>query len=216
MQSLGLPEEVLEAVRAKVAIQKAPKKVSREKQLSLIRAKIDVVAQQITRLNKTVLLHQEKLRENEEALSIKQAEHAQLEGEFRDLTDKGFTPTLSPVPTPAQSDHGGEEREAGCEDDAPDVAMEHTDDVGPAGDAARLVAGTVKKRRCIGTADVLQEVVEREIESISVEEAMRFQAVFARRAQQAKDEKEGTLAILRLQEEAEAYERDSVLLPSQG
>ena len=95
-------------------------------------------------------------------------------------------------------------------------AMEHTDDVGPVGDAARLVAGTVKKRRCIGAADVLQDVVEREIESISVEEAMRFQAVFARRAQQAKDEKEGTFALLRLQEEAEAYERDSVLLPSQG
>ena len=216
LQSLGLPEEVLEAVRAKVAIPKAPKKVSREKQLSLIRAKIDVVAQQISRLNKTVLLHQEKLRENEEALSIKQAEHAQLEGEFRDLTDKGFTPTPSPAPTPAQSDHGGEEREACCEEDAPDVPMEHTDDVGPAGDAARLVAGTVKKRLCLGAADVLQEVVEREIESISVEDAMLFQAVFARRAQQAKDEKEGTLAILRLQEETEAYERDSVLLPSQG
>ena len=54
-QSLGLPEEVLEAVRAKVASQKAPKKVSREKQLSLLRAKIDVFAQQITRLNKSVL-----------------------------------------------------------------------------------------------------------------------------------------------------------------
>ena len=217
LQSLGLPEEVLEAVRAKVAIQKAPKKVSREKQLSLIRAKIDVVAQQISRLNKTVMLHQEKLRENEEALSIKQAEHAQLEGEFRDLTDKGFTPTPSPVQTPPQSDHGGEEGEACCEEGAPDVPMEHTsDDVGAAGDAARLVAGTVKKRRCLGAADVLQEVVEREIESISMEDAMRFQAVFARRAQQAKDTDEGTLAILRLQEEAEAYERDSVLLPSQG
>ena len=58
LQSLGLPEEVLEAVRAKVASQKAPKKVSREKQLSLLRAKIDVLAQQITRLNKTVLYHQ--------------------------------------------------------------------------------------------------------------------------------------------------------------
>ena len=62
LQSLGLPEEVLEAVRARVATQEAPKKVSREKQLSLLRAKIDVVAQQIARLNKTVLHHQEKLR----------------------------------------------------------------------------------------------------------------------------------------------------------
>ena len=67
LQSLGLPEEVLEVVRAKIATQKAPKKVSREKQLSLLRAKIDVVAQQIARLNKTVLHHQEKLRESEEA-----------------------------------------------------------------------------------------------------------------------------------------------------
>ena len=64
-------------------------------------------------------------------------------------------------------------------------------------------------------ADVLHEVVEREIESISMEDALCFQALFARRAQQAKDTDEGTREILRMQE-AEAYERDSVLLPSQG
>ena len=108
LQSLGLLEEVLEAVRAKVVTPKAPKKVSREKQLSLIRAKIDVVDQQISRLNKTVMLHQEKLRESEEALSAKQAEHAQLQGEYRELSDKRFTPTPSPVPSPAQSDDGDE------------------------------------------------------------------------------------------------------------
>ena len=91
LQSLGLPEEVLEVVRARIATQKAPKKVSREKQLSLLRAKIDVVAQQIARLNKTVLHHQEKLRESEEALSTKQSEHAQLQGEFRDLHAHPFS-----------------------------------------------------------------------------------------------------------------------------
>ena len=90
LQSLGLPESVLEAVRAKVVTPKAPKKVSREKQLSLIRAKTDVVDQQISRLNKTVLLYQEKLSESEEALSTKQAEHAQLEGEYRDLSGKAL------------------------------------------------------------------------------------------------------------------------------
>ena len=58
--------------------------------------------------------------------------------------------------------------------------------------------------------------MEREIESISMEDTMRFQAWFARRSRQAKDTYEGTLEILRLQEEKEAYERDSVLLPSQG
>ena len=94
LQCLGLPEEVLEAVRARIATQKAPKKVSRGKQLSLLRAMIDVLAQQITRLNKTVLYHQEEMRENEDALSTKQSEHAQLQVEFRDLMDKGFTPTL--------------------------------------------------------------------------------------------------------------------------
>ena len=36
LQSLGLPEEVLEVVRARIATQKPPKKVSREKQLSFI------------------------------------------------------------------------------------------------------------------------------------------------------------------------------------
>ena len=84
----------------------------------LLRAKIDVVAQQIARLDKTVLHHQEKLRESEDALSTKQSEHAQLQGEFRDLTDKGFT--------------------------------------------GRPIAGTAKKRRSLGSADALNEVVERE------------------------------------------------------
>ena len=216
LQSLGLPEEVLEAVRARIATQKAPKKVFREKQLSLLRAKIDVLAQQITRLNKTVLYHQEKLRENEDALSTKQSEHAQLQVEFRDLTDKGFTPTPSPFHTPPQSDHGGEEGEACDEEGVPDVPMEHTSsDSGAAGDAARPVAGTAKKRRCLGSADVLSEVVEREIAQLSTEEARRFQASFAQQAEKSKNMEEGTLEILHLQEE-EAYERDSVLLGSQG
>ena len=38
LQSLGLPEEVMKVVRARVAPQKTPKKVSREKELSLLRA----------------------------------------------------------------------------------------------------------------------------------------------------------------------------------
>ena len=57
-------------------------------------------------------------------------------------------------------------------------------------------------------------MVEREIESISTEEALRFQTLFAQRAEQAKNTEEGTLEILRLQQEA--HERDSVLLGSQG
>ena len=137
----------------------------------MIRAKIDVVNQQIARLNKTVLLHQEKLRESEEALSTKQLEHAQLEAEFRDLTEKGFTPTPSPIHSPPQSDHGGEKGEA-CDDGqcVPDVPMEHTsNDIGVAGDAPRPVAGTAKKRRCLVSADVLNEVVEREIAHLSTE-----------------------------------------------
>ena len=117
-----------------------------QKQLSLLRAKIDVLAQQITRLNKTVLYHQENLRENEDALSTKQSEHAQLQVEFRDLTDKSFTPTPSPIQTPPQLDHGCEEEEACDEEGVPDVPMEHTSSgSGAAGDAARPVAGTAKK-----------------------------------------------------------------------
>ena len=75
----------------------------------------------LRRLNKTVLYHQEKLRENEDALSTKQSEQAQLQVEFRELTDMGFTPTPSPIPTPPQSDHGGEEGEACGEEGVPDV-----------------------------------------------------------------------------------------------
>ena len=93
--------------------------------------------------------------------------------------------------------------------------MEHTSSgSGAAGDAALPVAGSAKKRRCLGSADVLNEVVEREIESISTEEALRFQALFAQLAEQAKNTEEGTLEILRMQQEA--HERDSVLLGSQG
>ena len=130
----------------RLQLKKAPKKVSREKQLSLLRAKIDVVAQQIARLNKTVPHHQEKLRESEEALSTKQSEHAQLEGEFRDLTEKRFTPTPSPFHTPPQSEHGGEEREACDDEGAPDVPMEpNSGGSGVAGDAARPIAGYCQK-----------------------------------------------------------------------
>ena len=169
LQSLGLPEEVLEVVRARVASQKAPKKVSREKQLSLLRTKIDVLDQQITRLNKSVLFHQDKLRENEDALPAKQAEHALLQVAFRDLTANFFTPTPSPVRSPPQSDYEGDEGEV-C--DVPDVPMEqNSSGSGAVGDAARPVAGTAKERRCLGSADVLIEVVEREIAQISMEEA---------------------------------------------
>ena len=58
------PLEVIELVRARVALPKTPKKVSWEKELSLLRAKIDVLDPQITRLNKSVLFHQEKLRQS--------------------------------------------------------------------------------------------------------------------------------------------------------
>ena len=85
-----------------------------------------------------------------------------------------------------------------------------------AGDAARPIAGTAKKRRCLGSADVLNEVVEREIAQLSTEEARRFQVLFAQQAEKSKGMEDGTLSILRLQEEEEAFERDSVLLGSQG
>ena len=127
-------------------------------------------------------------------------------------TDKGFTPTPSPAQTPPQSDHGGEEGEACAEEGAPDVPMEPTSSgSGVAGDTVRPVAGTAKKRRCLGSADVLNEIVEREIAQLSTEEALRFQALFA---EKSKDIEEGTLSILPMEEEA--YERDSVLLGSQG
>ena len=72
--------------------------------------------------------------------------------------------TPSPVPSPAQSDDGDEKGEANDDEEgASDVPMEHTsNDVGVAGDAARPVAGIAKKRRCLGSVDVLQEVGERD------------------------------------------------------
>ena len=123
--------------------------------------------------------------------------HSSKGNGFRDLTDRGFTPTPSPIQSPPQSDHGGEAGEA-CDDEegVPDVPMEHTScDSGAAGDAARPVAGTAKKRRCLGSADVMR--------------------LWRERAEKSKNMEEGTLGFLRLQAE-EAYERDSVLLGSQG
>ena len=198
LQSLGLPEEVMEVVRARVALQKTPKKVSREKELSLLRAKIDVLDQQITRLNKSVLFHQDMLRENEDALSSKQRNP---DIAFRDLTAKGFTPTPSPVRTPAQSDNEGEEGEGGEDEGVPDVSMEQdSGGFGAIGNAARPIAGTFLKRRCLGPADVLTEVVEREIPTED-------------RRSRRKLWKNGLQGILRL--EQEAYERDAVLLGTQ-
>ena len=76
---------------------------------------------------------------------------------------KTSRPPPSPFHTPPQSEHGGEEREACDEEGAPDVPMEPTSSgSGVAGDSARLVAGTAKKRRCLGSADALHEVVERD------------------------------------------------------
>ena len=208
LQSLGLPEEVLEVVRAKIATQKAPRKVSREKQLSLLRAKIDVVAQQIARLNKTVLHHQEKLRESEEALSRRnnRSMHS-LKGNSVISRKNASRPLLLPFHTPPQSEHGGEEREASDDDGSPDVPMEpNSGGAGVAGDAARPIAGTAKKRRCLGSADALNETVEREIANLSTEEALRFQTMFAQQAEKSKNMDEGTAEILRLQEQ-EAFEK---------
>ena len=86
---------------------------------------------------------------------------------------------------------------------------------GVTGDAARPIAGTAKKRRCLGSADALHEMVGREIVHLSTEEALRFQAMFGQQAEKSKTMDEGTSEILRLQEQ-EAFERDSVLLGSQG
>ena len=74
--------------------------------------------------------------------------------------------------SPPQSDNEGEEGEVCEEEGVPDVPMEqNSSDSGAVGDAARPVAGTSKKRRCLGSADVLNEVVEREIAQLS----LRFQ-----------------------------------------
>ena len=155
--------------------------------------------QQITRLNKSVLFHQDKLSENADALSAKQQERAQFDT----------------VRTPVQSDNEGEEGDGGEEEVVPDALMEqNSGGSGAVGDSARPVAGTAKKRRCLGSAHVLNELVEREISQLSKEEALRFQALFAQQLEKANVMDEGTLSILRL--EQEANERDAVLLGTRG
>ena len=112
-------------------------------------------------LNKTVLYHQEKLRENEDALSATQSQHAQLQVAFRDLTDKGFTPTPSPMQTPPQSDHG--------------VKM--------------MLLGRLReplKRGCVFGRQTFSMIVGREIDSLSMEEALHFQNLFVKQAEKSK------------------------------
>ena len=53
-----------------------------------------------------------------------------------------------------------------------------------------------------------------EIAQLSMEEAPRFQALFAQQAEKSKDMEERTLSILCMEEEA--HERDSVLLDRKG
>ena len=83
---------------------------------------------------------------------------------------------------------------------------------GVAGDSARPVVGTAKERRCLGSTDALHEVVEREIAQLSTEQARHL---FAQQVEKSKTMDEGTSEIFRLPEQ-EAFERDSVLLDSQG
>ena len=115
----------------------------------------------------------------------------------------------------AQSDNEGEEGDGGEEEAVPDAPVEQdSGGSGAVGDSARTVAGTAKKWRCLGSAHVLNEVVEREISQLSKEEALHFQALFAHQAERAKIMDGRTISILRLEEEAN--ERDAVLLGTQG
>ena len=114
-----------------------------------------------------------------------------------------------------QSDNEGDEGVVGEEETVPDAPLEQ--DSGGSGavrESARPVAGTAKKRRCLDSAQVLNEVVEREIAQLSKEEALRFQDMFSQHAERAEDVEMGTLEIPR--EEKEAYERDAVLLGTEG
>ena len=149
--------------------QRLPKRFPREKELSFASGQnFDVLDQQITRLNKSVLFHQDRLRENEDVLSTKQQERGQLDIAFRDLAAKGFTPTPSPVRTLVQSDVEGDEGVVGEEEAVPDASLEQDSGVsGAVRESARIVAGIAKKRRCLDSAQVLNEVVEREIAQLS-------------------------------------------------
>ena len=87
-----------------------------------------------------------------------------------------------------QSDNEGDEGVGGEEEAVPDATLER--DSGGSGavrESARPVAGTTKKRRCLESAQVLNEVVELEIAQLSKEEALRFQAMFSQQAERAED-----------------------------
>ena len=81
-----------------------------------------------------------------------------------------------------QSDDEGDEGDEGGEEEAvPDATMEQ------ASGGARPVVGTAEKRRCLDSAQVLNEVVEREIAQLCKEEALRFQALFSQQGERADD-----------------------------
>ena len=99
-----------------------------------------------------------------------------------------------------QSVNECDEGVGGEEEAVPDATLEQ--DSGGSGavrESARPVAGTAKKRRCLDFAQVLDEVVEREIAQFSKEEALPFQALFTQLSERAEDVEMGTLEMLRME-----------------
>ena len=87
LQTLGLPQEVMSQVESKL-VPPRPKEVSSEKALSSAEVKLDRVLAQKAKLNQTVQHHMAQLRENEDPLTAKQVELAEVEAEYRAACSK--------------------------------------------------------------------------------------------------------------------------------
>ena len=100
LRSLGLSEELLSQVRAAFPPPPAqnPKK---EQKLLQLRGQIDAAKKHVERLERSVTHHRSQLHVCMENKSVKEAEVAKLENEYRLLTDF----KLSPNATPAASAH---------------------------------------------------------------------------------------------------------------
>ena len=182
----------------------------KEKELSQARAKLDVVVQQTSKLNKAGHCHQEKLRDSEIALSQKQAEHAVLTAEYRVISDRGLTPSHSPAGWEHYVDELVSNGQNGQDEDM-EPSSQDQEELAQLPSRPNVVAG---KRRSVFGALSLGDIVEREMDNLSAEEASHLQAVVAQKMEESQAYSDGIQAVQTIVNEA--MECDAVLLGQQG
>ena len=202
LRQMGLSEEVMKQVQSKV--QPRTKEVSKEKALSLARARLDQVTAQKAKLERTVKHHMEKVRETEDALSEKQRELAEATAHYKEKSKCRFSPTPSVVPEDAQSaEHVSSDDMSQCDDQG------DLDSEGGNGPNVSQVPQSVgsSKRRCV--VPVLDGAIPRGLPTVDVlaQGLSGYSQTDFNRLKEALEEKLNDEATNSLFREAEEQER---------